>query len=174
MSFDLAAAALTNYMTVYYALVVKADIKKGDRILIHSAAGGIGLAAIQLAKEKGAEIFATAGTGFKQDLLRSFDVTHVYSSRTLDFADRIYQDTRGEGIDIVLNSLAGPFIEKSMTLLRNYGRFLELGKRDIYDKTHISLYPFRKNISYFAIDMAEMFSPDSRMGDRDPGAANPF
>ncbi len=165
MSFDLAAAALTNYMTVYYALVVKADIKKGDRILIHSAAGGIGLAAIQLAKEKGAEIFATAGTGFKQDLLRSFGVTHVYSSRTLDFADRIYQDTHGEGIDIVLNSLAGPFIEKSMTLLRNYGRFLELGKRDIYDKTHISLYPFRKNISYFAIDMAEMFSPDSRMGD---------
>jgi thioester reductase-like protein len=164
MTFDLAAASLTNYMTVYYALVVNAQIKKGERILIHSAAGGIGLAAIQLAKQKGAEIFATAGTVFKQDLLRSFGVTNVYNSRTLDFADDIYRDTHGEGIDIVLNSLAGPFIEKSMTLLRSYGRFLELGKRDIYDKTHISLYPFRKNISYFAIDMAEMFSSGSHMG----------
>ncbi len=164
MSLDLAAACLTNYMTIYYALVIKADIKPGERILVHSAAGGIGLATIQMAKLKKAEIFATAGTKFKRDLLRSLGVTHVYNSRTLDFAEKIYQDTNGEGVDIVLNSLAGPYIEKSMNLLRNYGRFLELGKRDIYGKTHISLYPFRKNISYFAIDMAEMFSKDSNVG----------
>ena len=166
MGMDLAAASLTNYMTVYYCLVVKAGIRSGDRVLIHSAAGGVGLAAIQMAKMKGATVFATAGTPFKRDLLRSLGVNHVYHSRTLDFADRIYEDTNGEGIDIVLNSLAGPFIEKSLNLLRQYGRFLELGKRDIYDKTHISLYPFRKNISYFAIDMAEMFSPDSNMGNK--------
>jgi len=165
MDMDLAAACLTNYMTVYYALVIKAGIKPGDRVLIHSAAGGVGMAAIQMAKQKGAVVFATAGTRFKRDLLRSLGVAHVYNSRTLDFAEGIRQDTDGQGIDIVLNSLAGPFIEKSLNLLRDYGRFLELGKRDIYDKTHISLYPFRKNISYFAIDMAEMFAPDSTMGD---------
>ncbi len=164
MSMDLAAASLTNYMTVYYALVIKACIKPGDRILIHSAAGGVGLAAIQMSHLKGAEVFATAGTRFKRDLLKSFGVNHVYNSRTLDFSDKIYLDTNGEGVDIVLNSLAGPFIEKSLNLLRNYGRFLELGKRDIYDKTHIGLYPFRKNISYFAIDMAEMFTQDSTVG----------
>ncbi len=166
MEMDLAAASLTNYMTAYYALVVKAEIKPGERILIHSATGGVGLAAIQIARINGAEVFATAGTRFKQDLLRAFGVTHVYNSRTLDFADQIYQDTQRQGIDVVLNSLAGPFIEKSMNLLGQYGRFLELGKRDIYDQTHISLYPFRKNIAFFAIDMAEMFSTQSTMGNK--------
>lgn len=164
MDLDLAAASLTNYMTVYYALVLKADIQPGERVLVHSAAGGVGMAAIQIAKQKGAKVYATAGTGFKQTLLRALGADHVYDSRSLDFARGVMADTHGQGIDIVLNSLAGPFIEKSMNLLRDYGRFLELGKRDIYDKTHISLYPFRKNISYFAIDMAEMFSPQSVMG----------
>lgn len=164
MDLDMAAASLTNYMTVYYALVIKADIRPGERVLIHSAAGGVGMAAIQIARQKGARVFATAGTGFKRSLLKALGADHVYDSRSLDFAGQIMADTHGQGIDIVLNSLAGPFIEKSMNLLRDYGRFLELGKRDIYDKTHISLYPFRKNISYFAIDMAEMFSPDSVMG----------
>lgn len=164
MDTDLAAASLTNYMTVYYALVIKAGMKAGERVLIHSAAGGVGLAAVQIAKQRGAVVFTTTGTPFKRTLLRALGADHVYDSRSLDFAGEILGDTDGQGIDIVLNSLSGPYIEKSLGLLRDYGRFLELGKRDIYDRTHISLYPFRKNISYFAIDMAEMFLPESRMG----------
>lgn len=164
MDTDMAAACLTNFMTVFYALKNKAGIQPGERLLVHSAAGGIGLAAVRMAQMTGAVVYATAGTKFKRDLLRAFGVSHVYSSRNLDFAGQILEDTNGQGVDIVLNALAGPFIEKSMNLLNNYGRFLELGKRDIYNQTHISLYPFRKNISYFAVDMAEMMVPGSQLG----------
>ena len=122
------------FQTAHYALNHLAHMKAGERVLIHAGAGGVGLAAIQLAQLAGAEIFATAGSAEKRAWLRSLGVQHVMDSRSLAFADDITAATRGEGIDIVLNSLAGEFIPRSLALLRQGGRFLELGKTDLWDE----------------------------------------
>jgi NADPH:quinone reductase-like Zn-dependent oxidoreductase len=87
------------------------------------------------------------------------DIQHVMDSRTLDFADQILHLTGGKGVDVVLNALAGEFIPKSISVLAPFGRFLEIGKRDIYDNTALPLYPFRRNLSFFAIDMLQMELP---------------
>ena len=119
------------FLTAAYAINTLAGLKKGERILIHAAAGGVGLAAVQLAQQIGAEIFATAGHEEKREYLRSLGVEHVMDSRSLDFVDAVKELTNGEGIDVVLNSLAGEFIPAGLGLLRYRGRFLEIGKRDI-------------------------------------------
>ena len=125
-------------------------------MLIHAGAGGVGLAAIQICKHIGAEIFATAGNDEKREYLKSLGVDHVMNSRTLDFADEIMELTGREGIDVVLNSLPGDAIEKSLSCLRAYGRFLEIGKTDIYSNSKMGLLPFQDNLSYFAIDLDRM------------------
>jgi NADPH:quinone reductase-like Zn-dependent oxidoreductase/acyl carrier protein len=125
-------------------------------VLIHAGAGGVGLAAIQLGHLVGAEIWATAGTAEKREYLHSMGIEHVLDSRTLTFADEIKALTNGEGVDVILNSLAGEAITKGLAILRPYGRFLEIGKRDIYDNSRLGLQPFQKNLSYFAIDLDRM------------------
>ena len=125
-------------------------------MLIHAGAGGVGLAAIQIAQHLGAEIFATAGSDEKREFLRSLGVKHVYSSRSTAFAEEILADTSREGVDVVLNSLPGEAITKSLSILRAYGRFLEIGKTDIYQNRMIGLAPFQDNLSYFAIDLDRM------------------
>ncbi len=140
-------------LTAHYALRQLADLQPGERVLIHAGAGGVGMAAIQVAKSLGAEIFATAGSDSKRDLLRQLGVNHVYNSRTLDFADEIRRDLGGEGVDVVLNSLPGEAIDHSLELLNAYGRFLEIGKTEIYQNRTIGLRPFRDNLSYHAIDL---------------------
>ena len=144
-----------TFLTVDYALNQAARLQAGERILIHAGAGGIGLAAIQFAQAIGAEIYATAGQDFKRDYLRSLGVEHVMDSRSLDFVDEINVLTDGEGVDVVLNALAGEFIPASMSLLRPFGRFLEIGKKDIYANTQMGLYPFRNNLSFFGIDLGQ-------------------
>ena len=144
-----------TFLTVDYALNQAARLQAGERILIHAGAGGIGLAAIQFAQAIGAEIYATAGQDFKRDYLRSLGVEHVMDSRSLDFVDEIKALTDGEGVDVVLNALAGEFIPASMSLLRPFGRFLEIGKKDIYANTQMGLYPFRNNLSFFGIDLGQ-------------------
>ena len=124
--------------------------------MIHAGAGGVGLAAIQIAQQIGVEVFATAGSEAKRDFLRSLGVEHVYSSRSTAFAEEILADTNREGIDVVLNSLPGEAITKSLSILRAYGRFLEIGKTDIYQNRMIGLLPFQDNLSYFAIDLDRM------------------
>ena len=143
-----------------------AQLQPGERVLIHAAAGGVGLAAIQIAQQIGAEVFATAGSDAKRDFLRSLGVQHVFSSRTLDFADEILEATERQGVDVVLNSLPGDAISKSLSILRAYGRFLEIGKTDIYQNRMIGLLPFQDNLSYFAIDLDRMLRqrPDTVRG----------
>lgn len=153
---DEACTIPITFMTAYHALVQLADLQPGERFLIHAGAGGVGLAAIQIAQHLGAEIFATAGSDAKRDFLRSLGVEHVYNSRTLDFAEEILADTNREGVDVVLNSLPGVAITKSLSILRAYGRFLEIGKIDIYQDSKIGLLPFQDNLSYFAIDLDRM------------------
>jgi phthiocerol/phenolphthiocerol synthesis type-I polyketide synthase C len=155
-SFEAAATIPSTFFTVYYALRQLAHLEEGERILIHGAAGGVGLAAIQYAQSVGAEIYATAGSEEKRDFLCMMGVTHVYDSRSLSYGDEILADTGGVGVDVVLNSLAGEAINRNLQVLRPFGRFLELGKRDFYENTRIGLRPFRNNISYFGIDADQL------------------
>jgi acyl transferase domain-containing protein/NADPH:quinone reductase-like Zn-dependent oxidoreductase/acyl carrier protein len=157
LSFEEAATIPVAFLTSHYALIRLAQLRAGERVLIHSAAGGVGLAAIQIARRAGAEIFATAGTDAKREFLRSQGVHHVMDSRSLTFADEVLEITRGEGVDVVLNSLAGEAIRKGLEILRDFGRFVEIGKRDIYENSRIGLLPFRKNISFLAVDLDRAF-----------------
>ncbi|MEQ8848247.1 SDR family NAD(P)-dependent oxidoreductase [Botrimarina sp.] len=141
------------FLTAHHALVDLARLERGERVLIHAGAGGVGLAALQVAQHAGAEVFATAGSDRKRDLLRSLGVAHVMDSRSLEFVDRVREATGGEGVDVVLNSLPGEAIDASLGLLRAYGRFCEIGKIDIYRNRKIGLQPFQDNLSYFAIDL---------------------
>lgn len=156
LNFQEAATIPVVFLTVYYALHHLAHIKKGDKILIQAAAGGVGLAAVQLAKHAGAEVFVTVGNNEKRSLLKSLGADHIMNSRSLTFADDIMAITAGRGVDIVLNSLAGDAIAKGIDSLAPYGRFLELGKIDIYQNNNIGLWAFRKNLAFFAIDLSAM------------------
>ncbi|MBU9167676.1 type I polyketide synthase [Burkholderia gladioli] len=156
MSFEEAATVPTTFFTAYYALVELARVRRGERVLIHGGAGGVGIAAIQIARHFGAEVFATAGSDEKRQFAHLLGADHVLDSRGLAFADQILSITGGQGIDIVLNSLAGEAMVRSIDTLRPFGRFLELGKRDFYENSHIGLRPFRNNISYFGIDADQL------------------
>jgi len=155
---DYAAAATipSTFFTVYYALHYQARLQAGEKVLIHGAAGGVGIAAIQIAGWLGAEIYATVGSDDKRDFLRLLGIKHIYDSRSLRFAEDILSETDQRGVDVVLNSLAGEAINRNFQVLKPFGRFLELGKRDFYENTHIGLRPFRNNISYFGIDADQL------------------
>jgi acyl transferase domain-containing protein/ubiquinone/menaquinone biosynthesis C-methylase UbiE/acyl carrier protein len=153
LTFEEAATIPVAFLTAWYSLHTLAQMQPGDRVLIHSATGGVGLAAVQLARKAGAEVFATAGTEEKRKLLAALGVSHVMDSRSLAFADEVLELTEGEGVDIVLNSLAGEAIDKSLSILRPFGRFVEIGKTDIYRNRKIGMWPLRKNISVFVVDL---------------------
>jgi len=127
-----AASAPVAFLTAYWGLHHLARLQPGERVLIHAAAGGVGQAAVRLALRAGAEVFATVSTPEKRACVEALGVQHVMHSRTLDFADEILAATGGEGVDVVLNSLAGEFIPASFRALKADGRFLELGKRGIW------------------------------------------
>ncbi len=156
-----AATIPSAFLTAHYALCHLGKIATGDRVLIHAAAGGVGLAAVQLAQRAGAEIFATAGSPEKRAYLKSLGVPHIMDSRSLDFAAEIMQITRGKGVDLVLNSLAGDFIAKSFSVTATHGRFLEIGMTGIWDDARVS--QLNRNISYFPINLAATFQEDPRL-----------
>ena len=149
-----AAAVTTAYATAWYGLHDLARIRRGDKVLIHSATGGVGQAAIAIARAAGAEIFATAGSEQRRQLLRDMGIEHVYDSRSTEFADLIRRDTDGYGVDIVLNSVTGAAQRAGLELLALGGRFVEIGKRDIYGDTRLGLFPFRRNLAFYAVDLA--------------------
>lgn len=155
-SFEAAATVPTVFFTVYYALKHLADVQPGERVLIHGAAGGVGIAAVQHALHLGAEVFATVGSEEKRDFVKLLGADHVFDSRSLAFAGEILALTGGEGVDVVLNSLAGEAIRRNLHVLKPFGRFLELGKRDFFENTPIGLRPFKNNISYFGIDADQL------------------
>ncbi len=153
LNFEQAAAVPIAFMTAHYALHHLARLRRGERVLIHAAAGGVGLAAVQLAQRIGAEIFATAGSPAKRTFLRSLGIDHVLDSRSLDFAQEVQQRTAGKGVDVVLNSLAGDFLSASLDALGMYGRFVEIGKRDIYENRPLEMKHFQKGLSFFAVHL---------------------
>ncbi len=131
ISFMEAATIPMAFMTAHFALNKMAHLAVGQRVLIYAASGGVGSAAVQLALQAGAEVFGTAGNPEKRAFLESIGVHHVFDSRTLDFAEEVMSVTNGEGVDVILNSLSGEFIQKSLSVLAEDGCFLEIGKRDI-------------------------------------------
>ena len=155
MSHVEAATLPTVFLTSHYAINELARMEKGESILIHAGTGGVGQAAIQIAKHLGLTVFSTAGTPEKRQLLKDMGVDHVLDSRTLEFADEIMRITDGEGVDAVLNSLAGDFIPKNFSVLKTFGRYMEIGKVDVYGNSKIGLEPLRNNISFFVIDLAQ-------------------
>ena len=153
LSFEQAAALPAAFLTAWHALMNLARLQPGERVLIHAAAGGVGVAAVRIAQWRGAEIFATAGSPEKRQFLTGIGVPHVMDSRSLRFVDEVRQITGGEGVDVVLNSLGGEFIARSLSLLRRHGRFLELGKRDILRDTPLGMASFANFIAFFAVDV---------------------
>jgi acyl transferase domain-containing protein/NADPH:quinone reductase-like Zn-dependent oxidoreductase/acyl carrier protein/SAM-dependent methyltransferase/GNAT superfamily N-acetyltransferase len=146
------------FLTAYYALHQVARIQAGDRVLIHAAAGGTGMAAVQLAQQAGAEVYATASPG-KWEALRALGVEHLYSSRTLAFGEAILRDTGGAGVDMVLNSLTGEgFIEHSLAVLGQGGRFVEIARRDVWTPEQVAAV--RPDVRYCLLDMRERVQQD--------------
>ncbi len=156
-----AAGIPVAFLTAWYGLVELAKVKRGERVLIHGAAGGVGLAAIQIARARGATVIATVSTPDKRALVQLFGAHEVHDSRSLAFADTIRQ-THG-GVDVVLNSLSGEAMRASFKCLKPFGRFVELGKRDYVANTELGLRPFRRNLTYFGVDLDQLLAQDPRL-----------
>jgi NADPH:quinone reductase-like Zn-dependent oxidoreductase/acyl carrier protein len=155
---EAASTVPVAFLTAYYSLVHLGRLEAGQSVLIHGGAGAVGMAAIQIARQRGATVVATAGSEEKRAFLRAYGADLVCNSRTLSFADEVAAYTQGQGVDVVLNSLAGEAMVRSMDCLRPFGRFIELGKRDFYANTHIGLRPLRRNLSYFGVDVDQLIS----------------
>ncbi len=151
LSPEAAATVPVAFITAAYALETLARIRPGERVLVHGGAGGVGLAAIQIARAAGALVAATAGSEEKRAFLRMAGADLVLDSRDAGFADLLRAAWPG-GVDVVLNSLAGEAMERSLGLVAPFGRFIELGKRDFVENRRAPLRPFRRNVSYFAVD----------------------
>lgn len=156
ISLSEASTIPSAFATAHYALNHVGRMRKGERVFIHVATGGVGTAAVQLAQAAGAEIFATAGSPAKRKLLRDMGVEHVMDSRSLKFADDVMRITKGKGVDILLNSLPGDYIIKGLEIMAPYGRFLEIGKRDVYEDASIGMKALRRNVSLSVLDLAAM------------------
>jgi NADPH:quinone reductase-like Zn-dependent oxidoreductase/NADP-dependent 3-hydroxy acid dehydrogenase YdfG len=157
---EAAAALPIAYLTAYYALGELARVRAGERVLVHSATGGVGLAALHLCRALGAEVIATAGSEARRAQLRTMGVEHVFDSRHTTFAEEVRTRTGGRGVDVVLNSLPGDAVPAGLTSLAPRGRFVEIGKRDVYNNARLDLAPFRDNISFFVVDVARLTAQD--------------
>lgn len=160
ISLDAAASIPVAFATAWYSLMDRARLRAGDDVLIHGGAGGVGLAAIQIAKRAGARVLATASNPTRRRISKSAGADMMFDSRQERFASAI-ADSVG-GVDVVLNSLAGPAMLASFNLVKPFGRFVELGKRDYLDNTQLNLRPFVRNIQYSGVDLDELLAHDRR------------
>ena len=158
MSAEEGATIPSAFLTAWYSLHHLGAVSPGHKVLIHAAAGGVGLAAVQLARRAGAEVFATAGNPEKREFLRSLGVTHVMDSRSLEFAREVKEKTRGRGVDLVLNSLTGEFIPAGLSVLAPGGRFIELGHREVWDQEQVA--QVRRGVVYEAFNLLEIAQAD--------------
>jgi NADPH:quinone reductase-like Zn-dependent oxidoreductase len=157
MSFVDAATLPLVCLTSMYSLFDIGGLKKGQSVLIHSAAGGVGLSAIQLAQWAGAEIFVTVGTQEKRDFLhQNYGIPYdrMFSSRTTAFGAEVLAATGNRGIDVILNSLTGELLDESWRICADGGHMVEIGKKDIVDRNFLSMEPFDRNCSYRGVDFS--------------------
>ncbi|WP_420118489.1 SDR family NAD(P)-dependent oxidoreductase, partial [Micromonospora sp.] len=151
-----AATVPVALVTAYHSLVHLAQVRPGERVLIHHATGGVGLTAVQVARWRGAEVYATAGSPDKRALLRMMGVAHVSDSRGTGFAEEIRDATRGEGVDVVLNTQAGEGLLRSVELLADRGRYVELSRRDLVEGTRLDLRLLARGASFFVVDVVDL------------------
>ncbi|PNY28233.1 Hybrid Polyketide synthase-nonribosomal peptide synthetase [Tolypocladium capitatum] len=169
MSYVEAAAIPLILSTSWFALGHTARLTKGETVLIHAAAGGVGQMAVQIAQRAGARILATVGSPAKRQLLKDvYGLTEdqMFSSRDASFAKGVMVATNGRGVDVVLNSLAGPLLHASWECMAPFGRFLEIGKRDIHENSKIAMDPFRRNVMFASIDLVTMFEKNEALGEK--------
>jgi acyl transferase domain-containing protein/NADPH:quinone reductase-like Zn-dependent oxidoreductase len=167
LSFEEAATLPSVYLTALYSLFNLSSIRKGDRVLIHSATGGLGIASIQICQSVGAEIFATVGQDIKkQFLIDNYNIPedHIFSSRTQEFETSIMELTDGYGVDIILNSLTGDLLDASWRCIAEGGTMIELGKKDHIDRNTLAMEPFARNASYRCFDMSHKHVTDQVIG----------
>ena len=164
LNFEEAATVTVVYLTAHYSLNYLARLSAEDTVLIHAASGGVGIAAVRLAQRVGATVIATAGTEEKRAFVRSLGVAHVFDSRSLCFADQVMEVTEGRGVDVVLNSLSGQGIIQNIKCLAPFGRFIEIGKADIYQDTKLALKRFGENLSYHAVDVDRLMRQKPQLG----------
>ncbi|TGJ81386.1 hypothetical protein E0Z10_g7369 [Xylaria hypoxylon] len=166
LSFEAAASMVAPGITAYYSLVDVARLRKGEKILIHSAAGSTGQIAIWIAKLRGAEIFATVGFDEKKKfLVEEFGIPddHIFYSRNTSFAQGIMRITNGYGVDVVLNSLSGDGLRASWECIAPYGRFIEIGKADIMANSSLPMACFAKNVTFSAVDLVHLSQSDEEL-----------
>lgn len=163
ISFAEAACVPTVFLTSYYALHTVARLGAGERVLIHTATGGVGLAALQIARWLGAEVYATAGSEEKRALLGSLGVARAMDSRSTAFAEQVMELTRGEGVDVILNTLPGEAAPKGLSILRPFGRFLQIDKQDIARGAALDLAPFKRGLTFAAIDLSLFLMQPDRL-----------
>ncbi|KAK5652872.1 hypothetical protein OQA88_9538 [Cercophora sp. LCS_1] len=156
MSFEVAASLPTQYVAAYVSLYDTARLEKGETVLIHSGTGGVGQAAIMLSQRVGAEVFVTVGSEEKRDFVMDrFGVPadHIFSSRDTSFAPGVMAMTGGRGVDVVLNSLAGNLLQESFNCLAPFGRFVEIGKKDLERNSSLAMEAFTRAVSFSSIDI---------------------
>ncbi|PIG69495.1 polyketide synthase [Aspergillus arachidicola] len=156
VSLPAAAAVPANFITAYMGLKELARIQPGESVLVHSGAGGTGQAAIQIAKHFGAQVYTTVGSESKKKfLMQTYGIpeSHIYSSRSTFFSQAILQQTAGKGVDIVFNSLSGESLIKSWECIAPYGRFIEIGKKDILSNSKLPMIQFAKNTTFISLDL---------------------
>ncbi|KAL9593844.1 MAG: hypothetical protein Q9219_007359 [cf. Caloplaca sp. 3 TL-2023] len=169
MPFGVAAAMPLILTTAHYSLVDVARLQPGETVLIHSAAGGVGRMAVQVAHMAGAHVIATVGSQAKRDLLQSkLSLTNaqIFNSRDESFVAGVMKVTNGRGVDVALNSLAGKLLHATWGCIAPFGRFIEIGKRDIHENSQIQMDPFRKNVMFASVDLVTMFERNKALGAR--------
>jgi NADPH:quinone reductase-like Zn-dependent oxidoreductase/acyl carrier protein len=161
---EAAASIPVAFLTAWYSLVHLAQLQAGEWVLIHGAAGGVGLAALQIARLRGARVAATVSSPEKRALVAALGAERIYNSRSTAFMDELRADIGG--VDVVLNSLAGEAMQASVKCLKPFGRFVELGKRDYVQNTALGLRPFRRNLSYFGVDLDQLLAANLPLVER--------
>jgi len=163
MSSEEAAGAPGVYVTAYYALVKVARLRRGQSVLVHAAAGGVGQATIQLAQYLGLVVYATVGSPDKRQLITErYGVAdeHIFNSRDASFAKGIHRMTDGRGVDCVLNSLSGELLRVSWTCLATFGTFIEIGLRDVTNNMRLDMRPFSKSTTFTFINIHTLIEQD--------------
>jgi NADPH:quinone reductase-like Zn-dependent oxidoreductase len=160
MPFTIGASIPTVFLTAYQCIVEVARLRTGQSILIHAASGGVGQAAIMLAQNIGAEIFATVGSIVKRQLLiEKYNIpeSHIFSTRSRTFKQGVLRMTKNKGVDVVLNSLSGEWLSDSWECTARLGTFVEIGKADIYHRCQLNMAPFDKSVTFAAVDLVVLF-----------------
>ena len=159
MSFNDAASIPVIFCTAFHGLFNLARLGEQSTVLIHAGAGGVGQAAIQVAQSIGAEIFVTVGSDPKKQFImekHQIPEDHIFSSRSSLFKQSILRMTRGQGVDVVLNSLSGDLLQDGLDCLSRFGSFIEIGKFDINARNTLNLHAFEKGISFFSFDLTDI------------------